>query len=313
MEISVVFQSILNITLLILIGVILSKRFSLHDETRQLFIHLIVNIAMPCIILSSIFKVHLNQEIFKSILIVFCLSILINLLGIGLGWMLSTLLQGNSTKKREIALMSGLGNTGFIGIPLCATLIGPEAALYAAIFDAGVDFTIWTVGVIILQKNKRFALDTFKSMLNLPTASIVIGLFVAYFNLKPPVFLIHLTDQLAGLASPLAMFYVGMLIMTLKRAKLREKRHQLWVPLMVKLILLPLTVAFLIHFSHLDMKIIQTLFVQSMMPTLTLASILFAKYSADEEIGSLTTIISTIISLSTIPLMLFLIKLIGVF
>ncbi|MBI0580525.1 AEC family transporter [Neobacillus cucumis] len=313
MEFSVVFQSILNITLLILIGVLLSKTFSFNDETRKMFINLIVNIAMPCMILSSIFKVDLNAGIFKSMLIVFCLSIFINLLGIALGWILSITFQGDSTKKREIALMSGLGNTGFIGIPLCATLIGPEAALYAAIFDAGVDFTIWTVGVIMLQKNRKFALQTLKSMINMPTAAIVVGLVVAYFNVKPPAFFVHLSEQLAGLATPLAMFYIGMLIMTLQRGKVREKGHHLWIPLMVKLILLPFSVAVFIHFFELNPKIIQTLLIQSMMPTLTLASILFAKYSADEEMGALTTIISTIISLSTIPLMLFLINLIGVF
>ncbi|OIK07987.1 permease [Bacillus sp. MUM 116] len=313
MEFSIVFQSIINITFLILIGVLLSKTFSFNDDTRKLFINLIVNIAMPCIILSSIFKVDLNARIFTSILIVFVLSILINLLGIGIGWILSITFQGDSPKKREIALMSGLGNTGFIGIPLCATLIGPEAALYAAIFDAGVDFTIWTIGVIILQKDRKFALQTLKSMLNMPTAAIVFGLAVAYFNIKPPSFIVHLTDQLAGLATPLAMFYIGILIMTIQRAKVREKGHQLWIPLMVKLILLPFSVAFLIHFFGLSPEIIQTLLVQSMMPTLTLASILFAKYSADEEMGAITTIISTIISLSTIPLMLFLINLFGVF
>ncbi|TDK60960.1 AEC family transporter [Bacillus salipaludis] len=313
MEFSIVFQSILNITILILIGVLLSKTFSFNDETRKMFINIIVNIAMPCMILSSIFKVDLNDGIFKSILIVFCLSILINLLGIALGWILSITFQGDSTKKREIALMSGLGTTGFIGIPLCATLIGPEAALYAAIFDAGVDFTIWTVGVIMLQKNRRFALQTLKSMVNMPTAAIVVGLIVAYFSIKPPAFFVHITDQLAGLATPLAMFYIGMLIMTLQRGKVREKGHQLWIPLMVKLILLPFSVALLIHFFELNPKIIQTLLIQSMMPTLTIASILFAKYSADAEMGALTTIISTIISLSTIPLMLFLINFIGVF
>lgn len=278
-----------------------------------MFISLIVNIAMPCMILSSIFKVDLHKGVFHSIAIVFGLSILINLIGIGLGWGLSILFKGDSTKKRELAILSGLGNTGFIGIPLCATLIGPIGALYAAIFDAGVDVVIWTVGVILLQKNRRFSFHTLKAMINFPTAAIVAGLTVAYFNVKPPSMIIHLTGQLSGLATPLAMFYIGMLISTLKRDKVRDKGNQLWIPLTVKLILLPLSVAVFIHFFDLNGKMIQTLLVQSMMPTITLASILFAKYSADEEMGALTTIISTIISLSTIPLMLYLINLIGVF
>ncbi|MFK9094303.1 AEC family transporter [Bacillus salipaludis] len=78
-----------------------------------------------------------------------------------IGWAFALNFYRHSTKKREIALLSGLRNTGFIGIPLCAALIGPEGALFAAIFDAGVDITIWTVGVLIIQQNRRF---TFQSL-----------------------------------------------------------------------------------------------------------------------------------------------------
>ena len=73
MEISIVFQSIINITILILIGAIFSKPFPLREESRKMFIALIVNIAMPCMILSSIFKVDWHEGILQSIAIVFWL------------------------------------------------------------------------------------------------------------------------------------------------------------------------------------------------------------------------------------------------
>ncbi|MFD1706655.1 AEC family transporter [Siminovitchia sediminis] len=180
MELSIVVQSILIITVMIIIGAVLARTSPLNHETRNLFISIIVNIAMPCIILSSIFQVDMDGEMFKKIILVFVLSILINIVGIGLGWVFAAVFQ-KSNRRREIAILSGLGNTGFIGIPLCAALLGPEGALYAAIFDAGVDVTIWTVGVILLQKNRKFALHTLKSMVNIPTAAILAGLLVAYF------------------------------------------------------------------------------------------------------------------------------------
>ncbi|WP_338450132.1 AEC family transporter [Niallia oryzisoli] len=313
MEFSVVFQSILIITIMIFIGVVLSKTFPFNEDTRKLFISLIVNVAMPCIILSSIFKVEINKDTFKLMVLVFCLSIVINSIGIALGWSITKVFYKDSNKKRELAILSGLGNTGFIGIPLCATLIGPEGALFAAIFDAGVDFVIWTVGALILQKNSRFDLKTLKSMINVPTIAIVLGLGTAYFNIKPPILMIELTSQLAALATPIAMIYIGVLIMTLKASKVRESGSQIWVPLSVKLIILPLTVLLLIHVYAFNPVINQTILVQSMMPTLTLASILFSKYSADEGMGAITTILSTIISLSTIPLMLYVVNMFFVF
>lgn len=309
MEFTVVFQSIIIITLMIMIGALLGKTTPLNDDTRRAFIQVIVNVAMPCIILSSIFHVEMDDQMFKMIAIVFGLSIIINLIGIGTGFLFAWLFHRDSNKMREIAILSGLGNTGFIGIPLCAALLGPEGALFAAIFDAGVDVTIWTVGVILLQKNRKFAWQTLKSMVNIPTAAIFVGLITAYFQLKPPGLLIDLTDRLAALAAPLAMFYIGMMIMTLKRGQVRRSVNHIWVPISVKLIILPIASIFMIHFFSLNTVLVQTVLIQSMMPTITLASILFAKYSADEQMGALTTIFSTLLALVTIPLMVYVMSL----
>ncbi|WP_342514575.1 AEC family transporter [Sporosarcina sp. FSL K6-1522] len=305
MELSIVIQSIAIISFMIVIGAVLSKSFQFNDDTRGVFISLIVNIAMPSIILSSIFNVKMDNDTFRTIILVFFVSILINVVGIGLGWVLSFIFYKKSKKHAELALLAGLGNTGFIGIPLCAVLIGPEGALYAAIFDAGVDFTIWTVGVLILQKNRSIELDTFKSMINIPLISIFVGLIVSYFHYSPPTLIINLVDQLAALAAPLAMFYIGILVMSIKFSRVKDNGLKVWIPISVKLLMLPALVAVLIGYFQLDMTIVQTVLIQSMMPTLTLASILFAKYSADEDMGAITTVLSTILALLTIPVMIY--------
>lgn len=309
MEFTVIFQSITLIAMLIFIGAILAKTFPVNNDTRQMFISLIVNIAMPSIILSSIFNVEITKDSFKLIVSVFILSIIINIFGIALGSLFVRIFYPKSTKKVEIAILSGLGNTGYIGIPLCAVLIGPEGALFAAIFDAGVDFTLWTVAVFMLQKEKKFSLSMLKSMVNVPMIAIFIGLFSAYISFRPPVIFIDLIDRLSGLAVPLAMFYIGAIIMTLQRSKVNHSTTKIWIPISVKLFILPIVVATMIYFSQLEKFIVQTVIIQSMMPTLALSSILFAKYSGDEDMGAVTTVLSTISALLTIPLMLYIIDL----
>lgn len=306
MEFSLIFESIFIISIMIALGSVLSRTFPFNSDTRKLLVSLIVNIAMPSIILSSILNVEINRETFKMIAIVIVLSVTINLLGILIGWLFSKTFYRHSTKKREIALLSGLGNTGFIGIPLCAALIGPEGALFAAIFDAGVDITLWTIGVLIIQKNRNFSFQSLKELINVPTIAIVSGLFLAYFNIKPPIVFIELANQLANLAAPLAMFYIGVLVMNLNRKKTQDSGQEIWVPIVVKLIVLPACVALIVTYLNLKSDISQTILIQSMMPSLTLASILFAKHSADENMGAFTTVLSTIVALITIPLMLYL-------
>lgn len=310
---SVVFQSIFMIAIMIGIGALLSRTFPFNEQTRAVFISVIVNVAMPSIILSSIFKVDIDENTFQKIVLVFGLSIFINLVGIGVGWLFARASKNGRQKSRELAILSGLGNTGFIGIPLCALLLGPEGALYAAIFDAGVDLIIWTVGVVLLQKEETNLFRSLKAMINIPTVAIVVGITAAYYNLKPPVAVMGGIDQFAGLAAPLAMFYIGLLLTTLRPKCVRTHRMRLWVPVSVKLILLPLFMLGLVGFMNLSSLVSQTVLVQSMMPTLTLASILFAKCAADEELGTMATVLSTILSLMSIPLMFYVTSLAGVF
>ncbi|MFC4409967.1 AEC family transporter [Chungangia koreensis] len=305
MEQMAVVSSISLIAIMIAIGAILSRWTPLTGDTQRMFISLIFNVAMPCIILSSIFHVEMDDRLFKNMMVVFALSVIINVVGIFLGWFGSSFFIEDRLRRAEIGIVAGLGNTAFIGIPLCAVLLGPEGALYAAIFDAGVDFTIWTVAVMLLQRGKQSGIGTLKAMINLPIIAIVVGLLLSYFQLRPPVLFIDLFDRLAALAAPLAMFYIGFLIMNLKVTNFEKVKKTLWLPLTIKLIILPLIVALMLGFTAMDGTMSQTIIIQAMMPTLTLTSVLFAKYSADAESGALMTAISILLGLVTIPVMIF--------
>lgn len=131
------------------------------------------------------------------------------------------------------------------------------------------------------------------------------------FHYRPPFLLTDLFDRLAALAAPLAMFYIG--IMTISLFKVRSTkgmtgtRSILWLPLLVKLALLPVFAVLIGKALSLDQVMLQTL--QAAMPTLTLSTILFAKYSADEEMGTITTILSTLVAFLTIPVMIYLMNL----
>lgn len=313
MALGIVFHSIALITIMIIIGAFITKEIEFNNDIRKMFTTIIVNIAMPCIILSSIFKLDMTDKLLINAFLVLFLSIFINILGIIIGWLFASKLYPSLDRSREISILSGLGNTGFIGIPLCAILLGPEGALYAAMFDAGVDITLWTVGSLILQREKKINLNTLKSLINIPMIAIILGLTLAIIQLKPYSFFLDLFNLLAAIGAPLAMFYIGMLLINLYKTRtvssFSTHKKALWLPITIKLILLPIIVLIIGNVINLDNTILfQTVLVQSMMPSLTLASILFSKFSSDEELGAAITAISTIFAMITIPLMIFLIN-----
>lgn len=302
MEISTVVSSIAVMAAMIVIGALLTRTVPFTVERRQLLMAIIINVAMPCIIFHGIFQTKVDQEFLSLVLLTFVCSVILNSLGVGLGFLSARAARMTPDKAREIALLSGLGNTGFIGIPLCSAIFGPKGALLAAIFDAGLDFTIWTLGVMILQPHVRISLRSLRELVNIPMIAIFVGMIIAILNLSPPPVVAHLTESLANLASPLAMMYIGMLIPTLIKKKTPAIGH-ISMPLALKLFIFPVCCALLLKIIPLPVEVVHTIIVQTAMPSLTLASILFARYSADEEYGATMTVFSTLLSIPTIPLM----------
>lgn len=305
MEIQLLWQSILIMAVIIGIGSLIGYRQPMTAESRQLVITIIINVAMPCIILDGIFRTPIDSHMLTQIFVIFAVSILLNCLGILLGWAGARTLPLPDKKRREIAILSGLGNTGFIGLPLCAALFGPKGALLAAVFDAGVDFVLWTVAVMMLQEKGSFSLKGLKTLINIPMIAIVIGLGCALFGLMPPEPVKQLFGTLAKLASPLAMMYIGMMLPLYLRNKPQVSLPLLGMPLAFKLFLFPMLTAFLLSVFSIDAEISSVALVQVAMPTLTMASILFGRFAGDEEMGAMTTVCSTLLALVTIPAVVF--------
>ncbi|AOH54584.1 hypothetical protein ABE28_009505 [Peribacillus muralis] len=111
----------------------------------------------------------------------------------------------------------------------------------------------------------------------------ILGLIFACARYNPPHIFVSLAKQLALLASPLAMFYIGMLIMSITKSQLLTAKRKIIIPTIIKLVSLPLVVFGIIKMMNLDRIISQTLLIQAMMPVLTIASILFSKYGANEN------------------------------
>lgn len=301
MEFETLTQSILIMAVIIGIGSLIGYRQPLTADSRQLVITIIVNVAMPCIILDGIFQTPIDSNTLTQIFSIFIISILLNCLGILIGWTGARTLPLSAKKRREIAILSALGNTGFIGLPLCAALFGPKGALLAAIFDAGVDVVLWTVAVMMLQEKGAFSLKGLKTIINIPMIAIVIGLGSAMIGFAPPEPVKQLFGTLSKLASPLAMMYIGMLLPMFMRNKPQVSLPLLSMPIAMKLFVFPLLTAFLLSAFSVDKDISSVTLIQVAMPTLTLASILFSRYKADEEMGAMTTVFSTLLALLTIP------------
>ncbi|MBS7838508.1 AEC family transporter [Wohlfahrtiimonas chitiniclastica] len=297
---------------MMIVGVLLRRAYGLTLESQRLVVALIVNVGLPSIVLSSVFNFELDATMMKQILTIFVLSVIINAGGIILARFLAKKYLKTAEKQaNELAIAATLGNTAFIGIPLCYVLLGAQGALLAAIFDAGLDFVIWTLCIYLLQHDKGFRLRNLAAMINIPLLAIVIGLTLGALQFEAHDGLKQLTKALAGLASPIGMIYIGMLIPDLWKMIRDIDVKRVTYGVIFKILLFPLLAFGFILLLPIDDIVIKVLLIQVTMPTFTLASVLFQRYGADVNFGTAMTLISVMASLITIPCMLYLLHLIG--
>lgn len=291
----------------IAIGAVLYRMLDFQENVKKALMTVLIYVAMPAIILDSIFHLPITEELLTQVLLVFAVSVLIQFTGIFIGWIAFRLAGKASQQRRELAILSGLGNSGFLGIPICAMLFGPKGALLAAVFDMGLDVAIWTICVYMLKGEEKFSWKPLKSMINFPFMAMLIGLTLAMAGFIPPAFIADTLGMLSGLTVPLAMIFIGLMLMHIIKSGNFTRIREIVGTLPLKLVVLPLVViGALLLFAQagitLPLEVTGIFMVQAAMPTFTFATVIFIYCSADEELAALGSVTSTVCSLLTVPL-----------
>jgi malonate transporter len=148
-------------------------------------------------------------------------------------------------------LDAGYSNVGFMGIPMCLLVFGPESApasIIATLFTACVLFLFAVVVVEIdLQKGRNFWSTLKKVIVSLLRSPLLIapvaGLAIGLTGVTLPAPLINSTTLLGGAASPAALICIGLFL-----AQERVVSHDavsIGILVSLKLILQPLVTAVL--------------------------------------------------------------------
>jgi len=138
-------------------------------------------------------------------------------------------------------LVSGLGNTSFLGFPILELLYGKEALGTAFLIDQGGSFLlVSTVGVYIGSRygnGDSAVLQVFKKMLLFPPFLLLLAtLVMSYFRLSVPDMLLPWLQGVGTSMAPIAMAVIG-LTMSLD-SKWTQNKY-LWYGLGYRLLLAP--------------------------------------------------------------------------
>jgi len=306
MDYMLLIKTVSEMAVMIGIGVLISRFVTLTAEAKRLMIFLIINIGVPGIIFHGIVQVSIESGMARQILILAGVTLLLHVAFLFIMYYAFKPFSRWVQHAGETAVMCTIGNTGIIGLSICAAMFGPVGALFAALYDIGMTFALWTVSPMLIGEKKSLNARTLRSLLNMPMAAIVAGLVFALSGIPAPSFVVSLSDRIGNLTMPVAMIYLGLLLAS-NFAQIRAMpKWKLLTPAIGKLILYPLAALLLVFLFQLPPVMGQVMLIMSSVPVATAVPVAFGKYGGDENYAALTSLFTLLVSLVTIPSVVYL-------
>lgn len=292
-------------TLFIGIGMLVAIKIKLTPDVRKFIVFIVLNVGLPAIILNSFFQVQFDDDLFQQMILVFILAMGLYSISFLFIRLILNFFHFTKEKQREISFVSNLGNTGFIGIPLCGAIFGPKGTLLAAAFDVATCIFIYSIGSMILQNNMKISLHSLRKIITLPLLSVVFGIIFILLNINIPLFLKDFVSMTGSIATPIALIYVGMLSFTLIIEKQRVESKPLVFSIIYKLAIFPLLGIVILLFVPMSIELKSIFLVEVSMPTIATASVFFTQFGNDENYAVVHTLSTSLLSLLTIPLIVY--------
>ncbi len=284
---------------LMAVGIIVKKIGIITSENRKNFSNLLINVVLPCNIVSSFMGgIDVSQDLFKNCMLAVLLSAIIQIF---VTYANRLLFRKVRTERKNVMSYGMIcSNSSFIGLPVADELYGDMGVLYTSIFQIPVRFTMWTAGLALFTDVDRKS--AFKKLAKHPCIiAIFIGFFLMLIPVSLPTFASDTINSISKCTTPLSMFVIGAILSDadIKTMFSRDVLYftfcRLWgLPLLVWLILMPF---------HLDKLLVNICVIMSGMPAGSTTSILADQYGGDSMFASQMTFVSTLLSIVTIPIL----------
>ena len=282
-----VLDTTLPVFLIILVGFLFGK-FK-KGVNLDPIVNVIFYISSPCLVFSALLKSHVQLNEF---FIVVVSAITISLL---LGFVSFLILKKSG--RVGLSLPMSIGNTGYLGYPIALLAWGVDGLSKAVIYDNAAFILLLTLGIAVIHKG-----DKVKELLKAaPIYGIIFGVFFNILNTPFPATLLKPIEMIGNITIPAALIVLGYRLTEIKVSQFKTALLASFFKIFAGLII-GLIIVRLFGVTGVTKNVIILL---ATMPSAVMSMILTHKYKKDSDIVASVVFISTVMSLVTIPLVLF--------
>jgi predicted permease len=265
--------------------------------------------AFPCLLVYKIGTLQASPGLTGKLLTVIALSVCTFAVYVLVSRIFIRLLRYPARVAPVAEVSMTAPNNGFMGFPIALLFFGQQGLFLMVGHNIALNLYTFTYGLARLSKTKaekagawtKVRQATVRLLLNPNILAMFAGfaLYLAQVPMDNP-FGTYL-ESLAGLATPLAMMFIGV---TLAGSNVLDlfKNRVVWESAAVKVLVLPAVVLGLVYFLPLDPLVKGILVIASALPTAAIVSVISGQQGQDALMASKIIFFSTVLSMGTIPL-----------
>lgn len=304
MEVSALIPKMVIFVVLMVIGYLCAKtNFAGREFTRDAS-KMVINVFMTATIINSVLvtDTRLSGGELAVVMLALCISIVV-------GWILAAI-SCRVLKLGERAplfeLLVAVVNNMFIALPVVEELFGSEAVFYCSLSCIPFNVVLYTYGVYRLKGSGGKSSVRIKDIFSVPLIATFLALII--FMTHPPIpdTLKELSSTLAAATMPLSMIVIGS---SLGSVGLLDafKNLKLYIMCFIRLLICPLLVWLLTGLVTQDIVLRVTSTIIAASPSAVIVSVLTIQYDRDAVYTSEGILLSTVFSMLTIPLVVYMI------
>lgn len=259
---------------MLVLGAVLRVLKTLPENASEVLNKLVLHVCLPALIINVLTQLQFSASLLWVPVIAWSVmgasALIVHLLGQALKW--SRDVQG------ALLLTAVLGNTAFLGYPLCRAYFGESSLGTAVLYDQLGSFLVFASFGLWVSANYSGTsapglLDTIKRIVTFPAfIALLIGLCVNAFQVSVPKPVFALFADLSQLLVPMAMLAVGLNFSLVPPA---GQIAPLMLGLGIKMLLAPLVALGLAQWL-LDRNAMQVVALEAAMPPMVTAAALAA-------------------------------------
>lgn len=295
-----IFEQVLILITFCLTGFVLCKTKLLKAENSKPLSVLLVYVFFPCMSFNT-FSKQFNVTYLQTQWPLIAVSVGMLLIMVLMAKGMRTLLGGDPYEKNVNEYSMATSNIGYMGYPLVGAVFGEAVLLDCMMFGLPLSIYIGTVGYNMLTAGKGEK-TVWEKIFTPSLIGILLGCVVGISGVGLPQTVFDIAQMSSNCVAPVSMLLTGMAISQFSIKELLAN-WKVYIICAVRLILAPVLACVLIRVTGLDFALIPAVALYAM--PCGMNTIVYPKLvEKDCRLGAATVLVSTVLSMLTIPLCL---------